>query len=249
MKATSPVSYLTPPPEVPATIRAIEPPSFGVQDASNQTDAPEDIEEQKQEPLVKQEQNQSPCHVASQSNSGNFEIAAPPPPERICNVVRITTTTTTVNPTVCGIVAKVDKAENTIINMADCAKYSTKDGRAIVKAIEHDARTDEEICKDDKTPVCGSRGSRIGARIIEITEENCDSFHENLEFFARRKDVSVDQCDTCPNDEEDVAQEPKIDEKIEVKLLLFFQVHFLISTNINIYIQKRECIRNVSFFN
>jgi len=123
----------------------------------------------------------------------------------------------------------VDKAENTIINMADCAKYSTKDGKAIVKAIEHDTRTDEEICsKDDKTPVCGSRGSRIGARIIEITEENCDSFHENLEFFARRRDISVDQrdCrDSYPNDEEDVAQEPKIDEKMEVKSLS--KVYFL----------------------
>lgn len=231
------MSYLTPPPEVPATIRAIEPPSFGVQDASNQTDAPEDIEEQKQEPLVKQEQNSSPCQIASQSNPGNFEIAAPPPPtERICNVVRITTTTTTVNPTVCGIVAKVDKAENTIINMADCAKYSAKDGKAIVKAIEHDERTDEEICKDDKTPVSGSRGGRIGARIIEITEENCDSFHENLEFFGRRRDVSVDQSDNCPNDEEDIAQESKIDEKIEVKPLSLSEVYFLISTNINVYI-------------
>lgn len=184
---------------------------------------------------MKQEQNPSPCQAASQLNPGNFEIAAPPPPtERICNVVRITTTTTTVNPTVCGIVAKVDKAENTIINMADCAKYSTKDGKAIVKAIEHDTRTDEEICsKDDKTPICGSRGSRIGARIIEITEENCDSFHENLEFFARRRDISVDQrdCrDSYPNDEEDVAQEPKVDEKMEVKSLS--KVYSLISTNI-----------------
>lgn len=213
---------------MPATIRAIEPSSFGVQDASNQTDAPEDTEEQKQEPLVKQEQNPSPCLIACQPNQGNFEITAPPPStERICNVVRITTTTTTVNPTVCGIVAKVDKAENTIINMADCAKYSAKDGRAIVKAIEHDARTDEEVCRDDKTSVSGSRSSRIGARIIEITEENCDSFHENLEFFARRKDINVDQRDCYSNGDEDVPQELKVDGKMEVRtfirnLLLYF---------------------------
>lgn len=223
-KATSPVSYLTPPPEISATVHAIEP-SFGVQDASNQTDAPEDTED-KQETLVKQEQNLSPRQVASQSTgtnltAANFEIV-PSPTERICNVVRITTTTTTVNPTVCGIVTKVDKAENTIINMADCAKYSAKDGRGLVKAIEQDAqsRVDEEVCKDDKiTPIC-SRGSRLGARIIEITEENCDSFHENLEFFARRRDVNIDQRDDYSKDEENIVQDPNIHEK-EVSLQLF----------------------------
>lgn len=161
----------------------------------------------------------SPCQVASQATgtnltAANFEIV-PSPTERICNVVKITTTTTTVNPTVCGIVTKVDKAENTIINMADCAKYSAKDGRGLVRAIEHDNRVNEEVCKDDKTtPVC-SRSSRLGARIIEITEENCDSFHENLEFFARRRDVSDqrDHRDDYSKDEENVVQERNIYEK------------------------------------
>jgi len=224
-KATSPVSCLTPPPEIPAMVHAIEPSSFGVQDASNQTDAPEDTEE-KQEAFVKQEQNLSPCQVASQSTgtnltAANFEIV-PSPTERICNVVRITTTTTTVNPTVGGIVTKVDKAENTIINMADCAKYSAKDGKGLVKAIEHDTLVDEEICKEDAKkmmPIC-SRGSRLGARIIEITEENCDSFHENLEFFARRRDVSVAQRDNYSKDEENIVQDSNIHEK-EVRFQLF----------------------------
>ncbi|XP_012235358.2 platelet binding protein GspB isoform X1 [Linepithema humile] len=210
-QATSPVSCLTPPPEIPATIHAIEPASFGVQDASNQTDAPEETDEHKQEPpLVKQEQNLSPCQ-ASQSNTNltaaNFEI------------VRITTTTTTVNPTVCGIVAKVDKAENTIINMADAAKYLTKgSGRGFVRAIEQSSQgvkaTDED--KDDKVPLCSR--SRIGARIIEITEENCDSFHENLEFFARRRDVSAEQRDhrdDYSKDETDAA--PNIHEKMDIE--------------------------------
>lgn len=169
---------------------------------------------------MKQEQNLSPCQVVSQSTgtnltAANFEIV-PSPTERICNVVRITTTTTTVNPTVCGIVTKVDKAENTIINMADCAKYSAKDGKNLVKETEHDSRVDEEVCKDDKmTPIC-SRGSRLGARIIEITEENCDSFHENLEFFARRRDVSADQRDHrdgYSKDEENIVQKPNSHEK------------------------------------
>lgn len=197
---------------------------FGVQDASNQTDAPEDAEEQPQpQPFVKQEQNLSPCQVAQSGTNlttANFEIVASP--ERICNVVRITTTTTTVNP-ICGIVTKVDKAENTIINMADCAKYSTRG----IRAIEHD-RLDEEVCKEEKV-MCSER--RLGARIIEITEENCDSFHENLEFFARRRDVSMEQRDrrnSYTKDEEDVEQEAHVSGKVEVrhKLLLEFQMKF-----------------------
>ncbi|XP_036150363.1 uncharacterized protein LOC105840034 isoform X3 [Monomorium pharaonis] len=223
-QATSPVSCLTPPPEIPAAIHTIETSSFGVQDASNQTDAPEDTEE-KQETLVKQEQNLSPCQVVSQSTgsnltAANFEIV-PSPTERICNVVRITTTTTTVNPTVCGIVTKVDKAENTIINMADCAKYSAKDGKSLMKTIEQDSRVDEEVCTDDKMTPISSRGSRLGARIIEITEENCDSFHENLEFFARRRDISAEQRDhrDYSMDEENVVQKSNSHEKkIEPKI-------------------------------
>lgn len=236
-KATSPVSCLTPPPEIPATVHTIEPSSFGVQDASNQTDAPEESEE-KQEAVVKQEQNLSPCQVASQSTgtnltAANFEIV-PSPTERICNVVRITTTTTTVNPTVCGIVAKVDKAENTIINMADCAKYSAKDSRSLVKttSIEHDTRSDEEVCKDDKmTPICSSRGNRLGARIIEITEENCDSFHENLEFFARRKeDINQrDREDYSKAEEKSLVQEPNTHEKeVSFQILKIFYITFFL---------------------
>lgn len=114
----------------------------------------------------------------------------------------------------------MDKAENTIINMADAAKYLTKgSGRGFVRAIEQSSQgvkaTDED--KDDKVPLCSR--SRIGARIIEITEENCDSFHENLEFFARRRDVSADQRDhrdDYSKDETDTA--PNIHEKMDVRL-------------------------------
>lgn len=219
-KATSPVSCLTPPPEV-STIHAIEPPLYGVQDASNQTETPEDAEEQL--PFVKQEQNLSPCQVpqsGTNMTTANFEIVASP--ERICNVVRITTTTTTVNP-ICGIVTKVDKAENTIINMADCPKYSAKDCRAL-KAIEHD-RIDEEVGKDDKA-TC-REGGRLGARIIEITEENCDSFHENLEFFARRRD-GVSQRDRrdsySSKDEENVGKDVNMQNKVEVGIRLLIKI-------------------------
>ncbi|XP_014473147.1 PREDICTED: uncharacterized protein LOC106743634 isoform X2 [Dinoponera quadriceps] len=210
-QATSPVSCLTPPPEVP-TIHAIEPPLYGVQDASNQTDTPEDTEELA--PLVKQEQSLSPCQVAqpgTNMTTANFEIVASP--ERICNVVRITTTTTTVNP-ICGIVTKVDKAENTIINMADCAKYSSAKECRSLKAIDRTA--DEEAGKEEKA-VCRERS---GARIIEITEENCDSFHENLEFFARRRDVSAGQRDRrdsySSKDDENVGKDVQ-DNKTEIE--------------------------------
>lgn len=223
-KATSPVTYLTPPPEVPA-IPAIEPPLFcGVQDASNQTDALDDSEEQS---FVKQEQNLSPCQIAPSTNvtTTNFQIVAP---DKICNVVRITTTTTTVNPSVCGIVAKVDKAENTIINMADCAKYLMKDNRGI-RTTEHGRSIDDKIdergaCKNDKTVSC--KENRIGARIIEITEENCDSFHENLEFFGRRRDTSVEeQCatrDNCVKSKTEDTEDRKVnDEEKAITLLLY----------------------------
>lgn len=228
-KATSPVSCLTPPPEVP-TIHAIEPPEVvpaivGVQDASNQTDAPEPEDPEPAAPLqpsevttcVKQEQNSilSPCQVLNPTNLSaaatnltnlaNFEVVAPAP-EKLCNVVRITTTTTTtVNPTVCNFVGKVDKGENTVINMIDCPKYSvTKECRsvtAIDRTIEHvvrhakrpheeRARLDEVADEDDEMDC---RDIRSGPRIIEITEENCDSFHENLEIFGRRRDHPLDR--------------------------------------------------------
>ncbi|KAK1119038.1 hypothetical protein K0M31_013810 [Melipona bicolor] len=233
-KATSPVSCLTPPPEV-TTIHAIEPsemvPIVGVQDASNQTDAPEpedqeqqQQQQQQQQPLletcVKQEQSLSPCQLQNSAanltttttnltNLTNFEIVAASP-EKVCNVVRITTTTTTVNPAVCSLVGKVDKSENTVINMADCPKYSvTKECRSVTSIDrtiehvvaqqidrEHDDRNhqaeeeNEEQFTEDRVPC---RDIRNGPRIIEITEENCDSFHENLEFFGRRRDHSLDR--------------------------------------------------------
>lgn len=197
-------------------------PIVGVQDASNQTDAPEpeDQEQPLVEASVKQEQSLSPCQLQNSANLTttttttnltnltNFEIVAASP-EKVCNVVRITTTTTTVNPGVCGIVGKVDKAENTIINMADCPKYSiTKECRSVTsidRTIEHvvskqidrehedknhTEEEENESLEEEKIPC---RDIRNGPRIIEITEENCDSFHENLEFFGRRRDHSLDR--------------------------------------------------------
>lgn len=194
-------------------------PIVGVQDASNQTDVP-DTEDQEPPPpvdaCVKQEQNLNPCQLQNSTNLStsttnltnltNFEIVAGSP-EKMCNVVRITTATTTINPTACGIVGKVDKAENTIINMADCPKYSiTKECRSVTsvdRTIEHvvtrqienrDRGNVDDENQDSFTEdrlLCND--IRNGPRIIEITEENCDSFHENLEFFGRRRDHSLER--------------------------------------------------------
>lgn len=197
-KATSPVSCLTPPPET-ASIHIIDTPetaSLNVQDASNQTESLDAEEEMPAlEAFVKQEQN--PCQMQSSTTTTNYEIVTSAP-EKICNVVRITTTTS-VN---AGFVSKVDKAENTIINMADCTKYSLSRNvtTSVDQTIEHvischsgsrgeemKERAIEENAADVGRPVV-----RPGPRIIEITEENCDSFHENLEFFSRRKNGAVD---------------------------------------------------------
>ena len=256
-KATSPVSCLTPPPEV-TTIHAIEPPEVmpivGVQDASNQTDAPEpedqeqQQQQQQQQPLleacVKQEQSMSPCQLQNSAanltttttnltNLTNFEIVAASP-EKVCNVVRITTTTTTVNPAVCSLVGKVDKAENTVINMADCPKYSvTKECRSVTSIDrtiehvvtqqidrEHDDRNhqieeeSEEQFTEDRMPC---RDVRNGPRIIEITEENCDSFHENLEFFGRRRDHSLDRLRERKNSYARESVDVEMGEEIDAK--------------------------------
>lgn len=279
-KATSPVSCLTPPPEV-TTIHAIEPPQMipmvGVQDASNQTEAPEAEQEQDlpiaMETQVKQEQNLSPCQLqcattatnlttttttttTNLTNLTNFEIVAAAP-EKMCNVVRITTTTTTVNPTICGIVGKVDKAENTIINMADCPKYSiTKECRSVTsidrtiervvsrqddveQKEEEDSRHDRSTVNNDddcydngRSPIC--RDARTGPRIIEITEENCDSFHENLEFFGTRRDRSTDRIrDRRRNYAIDTTQEQHQNHEKEKKIIVEevrdFLKHFITS--------------------
>ncbi|KAF3424967.1 hypothetical protein E2986_13145 [Frieseomelitta varia] len=258
--ATSPVSCLTPPPEV-TTIHAMEQqevvPIVGVQDASNQTDAPEpedqeQQQQQQQQPLleacVKQEQSLSPCQLQNSAtnltqttttnltNLTNFEIVAASP-EKVCNVVRITTTTTTVNPAVCSLVGKVDKAENTVINMADCPKYSvTKECRSVTsidRTIEHvvtqqidrehddrnhlgDEKSEEQLT-EDRVPC---RDIRNGPRIIEITEENCDSFHENLEFFGSRRDHSLDRLRDRKNNYVHESVDVEMEEEIDAKAAL-----------------------------
>ena len=182
------------------SIHAIEAPEttpIEVQDASNQTEASEmDEDLPLVEPLIKQEQNMSPCQIqtSTTTNLTNFEIVSSPP-EKICNVVRVTTTSVNFG--------KVDKAENTIINMSDCTKYSiARDSRSVTsidRTIEHvvscHGKRREEILevepKERESEDFEEERIKGGPRIIEITEENCDSFHENLEFFSRRRDHST----------------------------------------------------------
>ena len=192
---------------------------IGVQDASNQTEASEmDEELPLVEPLVKQEQTMSPCQLqtATTTNLTNFEIVSSSP-EKICNVVRITTTSVNVG--------KVDKAENTIINMADCTKFSiARDCRSVTsidRTIEHVISCHEERreqileTESEKTELEEFQEDRVrsGPRIIEITEENCDSFHENLEFFSRRRDHFTDQRRKSYTAENLIDQKNKITER------------------------------------
>ncbi|XP_023289035.1 uncharacterized protein LOC105699944 isoform X2 [Orussus abietinus] len=195
-KATSPVSCLTPPPEV-TTIHAIEPADsipIGVQDASNQTDAPETDEEHGIiEPYVKQEQNPSPCQMQGASTPSYDMVSSS---DRICSV-RIGGTGSQRG----SIITKVDKAENTVVNMSDRSKHGPtqspiKDCRnSVDRTIEHVVNYCQEEPDEDEEKVSVEqeqrpilRDARMGPKIIEITEENCDSFHENLEFFTRRRD-------------------------------------------------------------
>lgn len=204
------MSCLTPPPET-STINPIGA-AHSVQDASNQTDTP-DAEEDLIETIVKQEKGLNPCQLQTTTNLTNFEIVASTP-EKICNVVRITTTTS-VN--TAGFVGKVDKAENTIINMADCTKYSLSRN---VTSVDHTIEQVITRCEKPETDQVVRKErderSKAGPRIIEITEENCDSFHENIEFFSRRR-LPSEEPEDKPTTTEDVPVEKEYPVEVKIK--------------------------------
>ncbi|KAF7995937.1 hypothetical protein HCN44_007044 [Aphidius gifuensis] len=202
-KATSPVSCLTPPPEVPSNQchNIADNISINVQDASNQTDAQEaDDEQQNNDNNFKQEQPILSCYqqsnnatVNSVSSSGKPQVSLQP----------------------YNLVAKIDKSENTpisipivkninstatsllkndTVNTVDQTIESVISCRAKTDIDNNDIVVDNNDDNDDDNVSLNvdenseDRVSRIGSRMIEITEENCDSFHENLEFFGRRRD-------------------------------------------------------------
>lgn len=213
-KATSPVSCLTPPPEV-TQIHAIEAPEttpIGVQDASNQTDGVEtDDEHLPNEFYVKQEQYSNSCQSLTSFDlvSSSHERTKAP-----LGIIPLTNNTlvdqSMIPQTACSLIGKFEKSENTVINAADCTRYATTTSvttitrcsseinsvdRTIESVVSCRSINDEDANLDDEDSLnideeSGSdeRISRLGSRVIEITEENCDSFHENLEFFGRRRD-------------------------------------------------------------
>ncbi|XP_043290025.1 uncharacterized protein wge isoform X4 [Venturia canescens] len=217
-KATSPVSCLTPPPEV-SQIHAIEPPEttpIGVQDASNQTDGVEtDDEHLPNDSYVKQEHCSTPCQSVM-TNPTSFDLVSSSHERTKAPLGMIPLTNNTlidqsmIAQTACNLIGKFEKSENTVINAADCTRYATTTSvttitrcgseiNSVDRTIESvvscrsinddDANLDEEDSLNiDEESGCEDRVSRIGSRVIEITEENCDSFHENLEFFGRRRD-------------------------------------------------------------
>lgn len=185
-KATSPVSCLTPPPEIATTQSHDTPENLPiiVQDASNQTDAPETDEEHVQlaESHVKQEQL-----LSNQQLSGSINVVS-------------STGRPQVSLQPYNLVTKIDKSENTINipslksenSMSNCLKNDAVSSvDQTIESVISCRSTQPEI--DDEEPLnvddnSEDRVSRVRSKMIEITEENCDSFHENLEFFGRRRD-------------------------------------------------------------
>ncbi|XP_011310744.1 uncharacterized protein wge isoform X2 [Fopius arisanus] len=180
-KATSPVSCLTPPPEVTPSqpIETSESTLIGVQDASNQTDAPETDEEHIPvvDGVVKQELSTS---TNQQLVFGTFNVVS----------------SSIEKPQAYSLISKSDKSEMTVKVSAvikDTLKTEVVSSvdqtiERVVSRLSHvEADTDEaeSLTTDNDNE---DRPSRMGAKMIEITEENCDSFHENLEFFGRRRD-------------------------------------------------------------
>ncbi|XP_046425397.1 uncharacterized protein LOC124182332 isoform X1 [Neodiprion fabricii] len=196
-QATSPVSCLTPPPESTPTpvIETPEVTPIGVQDASNQTDSPDDEELPVLDAIVKQEQNLSPCQMhgsingngSGNANTTNFEIVSSP--EKFCNnIVKVASVN---GISVSNVVGKVEKNDNTSIGVTDSPRYPTTSPTRlesdVVRSITSVDRTIEHVvnCHGQEEKMVSDL--RSGLKIIEITEENCDSFHENLEFFSRRR--------------------------------------------------------------
>lgn len=194
------------------SIHAIEPPEstpIGVQDASNQTDCLETDEEPlPSEPYVKQEQYPSPCHqqVLSLNPTSYDFVSSSHERSRATQLGPLSMANN-------GAIVdqfQFEKTGNAMINSADCARYATTTSsittitrcsevnsvdRTIESVVscrgsnaERDVVDEDDSLNVDEESTGDERISRLGSRVIEITEENCDSFHENLEFFGRRRD-------------------------------------------------------------
>lgn len=97
----------------------------------------------------------------------------------------------------------------------------------------HAEEEENESFEEERIPC---RDIRNGPRIIEITEENCDSFHENLEFFGRRRDHSLDRhkdknksyiSETGSVEQEDETDTRAV-EKCEVRILWKYIFFFIL---------------------
>ncbi|XP_034941429.1 uncharacterized protein wge isoform X2 [Chelonus insularis] len=184
-KATSPVSCLTPPPDVTPThaIEGLDNTGLGVQDASNQTDTPETEEDHHHnDGLVKHEQIFSSCQQQVVTHCTNFDVVSSTVEKpRIVNSSNCDTE-------IIEKIASVNKIDKSSVVMI---KESLK--TEVVSTVDQETEKDKEKEEDDEAEsisiddIAEERIRRRGSRVIEITEENCDSFHENLEFFGRRR--------------------------------------------------------------
>ncbi|XP_044585672.1 uncharacterized protein LOC123265818 [Cotesia glomerata] len=190
-KATSPVSCLTPPPEVVPT-HAIETLDnvLNVQDASNQTDAPEPEEDAHPSIEIdglpiKQEQLFSSCQTPA---SCNFDIVSSSIEQK----------------------SKVDNAAVAPLQKDPKIEAISSIDQAIDRVVCKSTEDEEVVDSAADEAIINERIRRRPSRVIEITEENCDSFHENLEFFGRRRDP-VELC-RKPQYSEEMFNEEKLRE-------------------------------------
>ncbi|XP_008559177.1 uncharacterized protein LOC103579528 isoform X3 [Microplitis demolitor] len=187
-KATSPVSCLTPPPEVmPAHAIETLDNVLNVQDASNQTDAPDTEDDHPSIEIdglpIKQEQVFSSCHQTP-GNFTIFDVVSSSIERPQLNSVNDSASNVHKKP------AKADKASiaplsNDLLKTEAISSIDQAIDSVVCKSTEED---DEVFDSAADEAVIEERIRRRPSRVIEITEENCDSFHENLEFFGRRKD-------------------------------------------------------------
>ncbi|KAK0076969.1 hypothetical protein PV325_004610 [Microctonus aethiopoides] len=219
-KPTSPVSCLTPPPEITNAISGIDRNNvLAVQDASNQTDAPDIDDHFSVDGFIKQEQIFSACNQSVLATCVNFNTVS-------SSIERSRTPNNTLHSSPNFVINKINESVNIDGNDSH-----------VVNNIEESSLIDQTIervvsCKSNLTESSNAESAsiiednnklekkipRFGSRLIEITEENCDSFHENLEFFGRRHEPS-EELYKSNNSEEEILNQQKIVDKIIISPL------------------------------
>ncbi|KAK0167944.1 hypothetical protein PV327_001793 [Microctonus hyperodae] len=211
-KPASPVSCLTPPPEITNAISGIDRNNvLAVQDASNQTDAPDTDDNFSVDGFIKQEQIFSACNQSVLTTCVNFNTVS-------SSIERSRTPNNTIHSSPNVVINKIN--ESVIIDGNDCHDVNkSEESSSIDQTIERvvscksnltESNNVESVTIVEDNNKLEKKISRFGSRLIEITEENCDSFHENLEFFGRRREPS-EEVYKSNNSEQEILNQQKND--------------------------------------